>query len=335
MTPEELQILDVIQDGFPIANRPYEVLAQTLGSPWTETSAFAVVENLRKSGVIRRLGGVYDSRKLGFVSRLCAGVVPCVSNGAKDDSLLDTFTYFVRKIPCVTHNYLRSHDYNVWFTIIQESEDAIDETVKNLMESTRVRNVHIIKPRRFFKINTVMNFEKSRSELEPRIRKVDCEKNTLEKSDRLRIYLLSGDMPHTLEPYADLCNQVGLNLDEFLDGIRNDIAFCRMRRLGAVLRHQEAGFSSNAMVCFDIPSESECISAGNILKENPHVSHSYEREPFENFDYNLYAMFHAESREKLDEYIADAVSELGNPEYAILHSLRELKKTSFRFFENC
>ena len=70
MNELEQNILAIIQDAFPLEERPYQVLAEQLGSD--EQSAFAAVENLRQSGIIRRIGGVYDSKKLGFISRLCS-----------------------------------------------------------------------------------------------------------------------------------------------------------------------------------------------------------------------------------------------------------------------
>ena len=124
-----------------------------------------------------------------------------------------------------------------------------------------------------------------------------------------------------------------------------------MRRFGAILRHQDAGFPCNAMVCFELDerrgsagsptltkdergesalANSEC--AGSLLAKRHFVSHCYERPPFENFSYNLYAMMHAQTPEELDGYIKESVALLDNPEYVVLHSLKELKKTSFRFF---
>ena len=119
----EQHLLSVIQDDFPLEECPYQVLAGQLGSD--EQSVFDAVENLRMSGVIRRIGGVYDSKALGFISRLCAGKVPTVATGAADDLALDKFAAAVNEIPAITHNYVRSHEYNVWFTIIAQSEDEI------------------------------------------------------------------------------------------------------------------------------------------------------------------------------------------------------------------
>ncbi|MBQ3777363.1 MAG: Lrp/AsnC family transcriptional regulator, partial [Fibrobacter sp.] len=152
MTELEQRLLSVIQDAFPLEERPYKVLAEQLGSD--EQSVFEAVENLRQSGVIRRIGGVYDSKALGFISRLCAGKVPTVATGAADDLTLDKFAAAVNEIPAITHNYVRSHEYNVWFTVIAQSEDEIRRIVDRLCASTDLHDVHILSATKKFKINT-------------------------------------------------------------------------------------------------------------------------------------------------------------------------------------
>lgn len=107
-----------------------------------------------------------------------------------------------------------------------------------------------------------------------------------------------------------------------------------MRRFGAILRHQEAGFAYNAMVCFAerVDAGKSEIESGAVLAKKPYISHCYERPAFEGFPYTLYAMMHAQSAAELDRYIKDASASIDNPDYAVLHSVRELKKTSFVFF---
>ncbi|MBR3851889.1 MAG: Lrp/AsnC family transcriptional regulator, partial [Fibrobacter sp.] len=140
------KILEIVQDGFPLEERPYAALGRLLGV--SEDEAFDSVEGLRKSGVIRRLGGVYDSRRLGYISRLCAGVV--------DANELESFAAAVDKIPAITHNYVRSHAYNVWFTVIARSESEIQETVRGLEAETVLHDAHVLSASKMFKINTVM-----------------------------------------------------------------------------------------------------------------------------------------------------------------------------------
>ena len=304
MTELEQLLLSVVQDAFPLEERPYQVLAEQLASD--EQSVFAAVENLRQSGIIRRIGGVYDSKALGFISRLCAGNVP--------ESALDAFAAAVNKIPAITHNYMRSHEYNVWFTVIAQSEAEIQKIVDDVCAKTELHNVHILSATEKFKINTVMGGSAA-----PVIRKNTCVRSKpMAGADRARIRIACDDIPHTLTPFKDW----GVSCDE----LREDLALKRMRRFGAILRHQEAGFAYNAMVCFN------AANGGDILAQKPYISHCYERPAFEGFPYTLYAMMHAQSTEELDRQIKEAAESIGNPDYVVLHSVRELKKSSFRFF---
>ena len=398
MTELEQRILDIVQDGFPIAERPYAVLAECISangnviascgtakqSCVTEQQVFDAVESLRASGVIRRIGGVYDTKRLGLVSRLCAGRVPETNfdfDGAagREQTALEKFATAVMNIPAITHNYIRSHEYNVWFTVIAENESALQSIVDKLTSETELRDVHSMPAKKMFKINTVMG----KSAKAPSNVIASCETTKqsstidLSESDKIRIRLLSDDLPHSLTPFTDLlechcdaststhnrdaststhnreasttirhCEASGRsNLEEFLDSARADLSSRRMRRFGAVLRHQQAGFPCNAMVCFDVGSRLQApgtrietsvpidvSAAGAILAANPHVSHCYERPAFEGFPYNVYAMFHAQSDDELNQFVTEAAIALGNPKFAVLHSVRELKKTSYRYF---
>lgn len=326
MTGLEQKILDFVQDNFPVDDYPYKKIAEAVSTSEiaiSEQTAFEIVEGLRSTGVIRRLGGVYDTKRLGLISRLCAGKIP--------ESGIESFARAVLLIPAITHNYIRSHEYNVWFTVIAESNEAVQDIVDGLCLKTDLHDVHSMSARQMFKINTVMRhgvkttaasdgkpFEISEQHGVHACVKVPV----LMESDRNRICLLSGDIPHSLTPFADLSVP--------LADIRNDLALKRMRRFGAVLRHQEAGFPSNAMVCFKVVNDVE--KAGLLLAQNEHVSHCYERESFEGFPYNLYAMFHARNDDELMSLVNDSVLQLLHPEYAVLHSVRELKKTSYKYF---
>ena len=318
----EQHLLAIIQDDFPLEERPYLRLAEMLNAQ--EQTVYDAVENLRQSGIIRRIGGIYDSHKLGFISRLCAGKV----------NDLEKFAFAVNGIPAITHNYVRSHEYNVWFTAIAESEEEIRKIVDGLCASTDLHNVHILSATKKFKINTVMTRHpggtgvpvddcvilsdpcKGESK-DPDPQSVQT--RVLSADDRARIHIACDDIPHTMTPFKDW----NVSIDE----LRDDLAQRRMRRFGAILRHQDAGFAHNAMVCFDASAD-----VGDILAQKPYISHCYERPAFEGFPYTLYAMMHAQSAAELDAFIMDAANSIGNPDYVVLHSVCELKKTSFRFF---
>jgi DNA-binding Lrp family transcriptional regulator len=122
------QILSVIQSGFPLESRPYAALGERVGL--TEAEALARVRALKGSGVIRRIGANFQSRKLGFRSTLCAAQVP--------EDKLDAFVAEVNRHPGVTHNYIRAHRLNVWFTFIGPSWEAVEQTLAGITAATGI-----------------------------------------------------------------------------------------------------------------------------------------------------------------------------------------------------
>ena len=358
------KLLAVIQDGFPLVERPYLRLAEMLNCDSkkdagekcanlvvTEQKVFDDIEKMRASGVIRRIGGVYDSKKLGFISRLCAGKVPASENDFSAEhhaqTPMEKFAVVVNDEPAITHNYIRSHEYNVWFTVIAENESAIQTVVDRVCAETDLHDVHVLTATKKYKINTVMGKGTNRHSEDRRSEESSNFLRTLSEADKSRIHITCDDIPHTLTPFKDW----GVSCDE----LREDLATKRMRRFGAILRHQDAGFPCNAMVCFRLDerrtTSDEC-ELNEMLAESRHsedrraeesskvlalakqhyISHCYERPSFKSFPYNLYAMMHAQTPEELDGFIRESVALLDNPEYVVLHSLKELKKTSFRFF---
>jgi DNA-binding Lrp family transcriptional regulator len=97
-------ILNRIQSKFPIISRPYLEVANELGL--TEKEVLDRVVKLKKTGIIRRIGGNFVPGKLGFVSTLCAARVPA--------DKIAHFAKVVNRFPGVTHNYQRDNKYNVW-----------------------------------------------------------------------------------------------------------------------------------------------------------------------------------------------------------------------------
>ena len=122
------RLLDIIQSAFPLAPRPYAVLGGQLGIP--EEEVRQRVRALKKRKIIRRLGANFQSSKLGFHSTLCAAKVP--------EAMLDGFIAEVNALPGVTHNYLRDHAYNVWFTLIGPSRDQVSATMEALGARTGI-----------------------------------------------------------------------------------------------------------------------------------------------------------------------------------------------------
>ena len=135
-------ILNEIQSDFPITRRPFRDLGQRLDL--SEADVLARVKRLKEVGVIRRIGGNFHSGRLNFTSTLCAAKVP--------DEKLDPFVREVNSYPGVTHNYLRGHDYNVWFTFIAPSMEEIEKSLDKISEKTGVTEVLNLPAVKMFKI---------------------------------------------------------------------------------------------------------------------------------------------------------------------------------------
>ena len=135
-------LLNIIQSDFPISPRPYQVLAEHLGI--SEDEALERVRALVESGIVRRIGPSFDSRKLGHVSTLVAAKVP--------PGRLEEVAGIVSSFPQVTHNYGRDFEYNLWFTIIARDEAEIGCTLGRIKAETGISEMHELPARRMFKI---------------------------------------------------------------------------------------------------------------------------------------------------------------------------------------
>ena len=135
-------ILNEIQSDFPVTARPYHELGERLNLP--ESELLERVRRLKEAGIIRRIGGSFDSKKLNFTSTLCAAKVP--------EDKIDRFVEVVNRYQGVTHNYLRNHEYNVWFTFIAPDMQDIDDALQEIAQETGVTEIRNLSAVRMFKI---------------------------------------------------------------------------------------------------------------------------------------------------------------------------------------
>lgn len=148
------RILNWLQTEFPLNPEPFKAVAEKAGI--SESEALARISRLKEKGVIRRIGAVLDSGKLGFVSRLCAASVP--------GDRVASFVERVNALPGVTHNYGRNHPCNIWFTLIAPSEEELEKTIARLSRDTGIVPIMTFRAVRTFKIDARFLFEDTRSE---------------------------------------------------------------------------------------------------------------------------------------------------------------------------
>ena len=148
MDDRDRELLNVLQAEFPVVSRPYQSLAERLGT--TESDILSRVRRLAESGVIRKIGPMFDTRKLGHSSVLVAMRVP--------SDRLDEVVAVVNSYPQVTHNYGREHEYNLWFTLICQDDEGVRRVLAEISGRTGIQDVHVLPADRIFKIGVSFDF---------------------------------------------------------------------------------------------------------------------------------------------------------------------------------
>lgn len=145
--------------------------------------------------------------------------------------------------------------------------------------------------------------------------------------DRKIIARLCGDIGTGLHPFREVASELGLDEDELLKRIRVYQASGQLRRFGAILRHQVAGFTANGMSVWNIP-EAKVEWAGALMAGFAEVSHCYERPRLPEWPYNVFGMIHGHSEEQCRNVARRISTIIGVTDYEVLFSVREFKKSS-------
>ena len=152
------------------------------------------------------------------------------------------------------------------------------------------------------------------------------------EKEREILRIVQKNLPDSLTPYADIATSVGVEESEVLNLLRGMAEDGSIRRFGASLKHQKAGFDHNAMVAWIVKPE-EADAAGEEASRHPLISHCYYRpSSAPDWPYELYTMIHGRHPDEYKEVIASLRATTVLREFAVLESLREMKKTSMTYF---
>jgi DNA-binding Lrp family transcriptional regulator len=329
LTDLDKRVLSVIQAGFPLEPQPYEALAADLGV--AETDVVASVHSMRDQHIIRRIGAIFDSARLGYRSTLCAIAAP--------PARIEEVAAVISAYPNVTHNYEREDRYSVWFTVIAESPERVAEVLAEIAEKTGIDDILDLPATRLFKIRVDFDLTGERDAVAPPMMTKPAEAVvvSLTEGERALARLLQDDLPEVEAPFAAIADAMraqGFESDEawVLERTRAWTDAGVIRRFGAAIKHHKTGFTSNAMGVWDCPDEAEVERVGAIMASFAEVSHCYQRPRRATWPHDLYTMIHGRSREECEQ-IAERIREAtGLPRARLLYSVREFKKSSMRYF---
>jgi DNA-binding Lrp family transcriptional regulator len=320
----ENELLYEMQNAFPMIEKPFKTVAQKLGT--TEEEVLTMVQKLKDEKIIRQTSAIFDTKRLGYKSSLVAFKV--------SEDNVDEAADIINKHPGVSHNYLRNHDYNIWFTmaVAPDSKLGLEKTIQILKEQTGAQDTIILPTLKMFKISVKMDTTGKRAKKE-KVKKVVHKEIELTPEYIAVIKELQKDITVIKEPFKEAIERLDMSYERFFE-IANALKESGvMRRFATILNHRKAGFGANAMSVWVVPEE-KGEEIGKQMAEFSAVSHCYLRPSYPNWPYNLFAMIHGKSQEACDSLIVEMAKESGLTEYGKLYSTVEFKKQRLVYFDD-
>ena len=326
LSDEDKQLLNLMQGKFPLHPRPYAEIANALGIP--EPAVLARVQELIDDRIIRQVTPIFDTRALGYQSMLVAAKV--------DGDNPHRPAQVINAHPGVSHNYLRNHEFNLWFTIATEPDSklGLEGTLDVLAREAGAESVRMLPTLKLFKIRMDLEMVGDTKDLasaavaqEP----AETEPQPYDSFDVAVIRALQGDMPVIPEPYADAAQAVGVSQEKLLEHLAAMQERRLLRRVAAILFHRRAGFSANGMGVWKVPDE-RIDEVGKRMAAFRGISHCYQRPTYEDWPYSVFTMAHGRSKEECDAILDSIAEDTGIHERATLYSSTEFKKIRLLYF---
>ncbi|MCP5055433.1 MAG: Lrp/AsnC family transcriptional regulator [bacterium] len=317
-TPRE-ELIRAVQAGVPLTPAPFEKLGGDLGLE--EARVIEELGGLEREGVLREISAVLEGSALGYESALVAAEVA--------EPELDRVVEVINAHPTVTHNYLRSHRFNLWFTVAVPPSMGLEATLAALSRASGVPRFHPLQRTQTFKIG--VNFDpKTRKNTTSAVAGPEVAKIEISEEDRRCFRALQTPLPILARPFDLLAEKVGVEADDLLAFGHRHLGGA-IRRYVGTLRHRKLGVRANGMAVWQVP-EAEIERVGLQLAAAPEVSHCYARDVVEGFPYSVYSMIHGPDEATCRKLAEELSQRIGVEDYAVLFSTREFKKTRLRYF---
>ena len=331
-----------LQQGIPLERRPFNAVARRLNL--TEEEVLHTIQHLLQEGKARRLGAVFDARRLGYRSALCAmklnrpdmasiarivsghnGVTHCYERGWPPELALD--------LPGGPRGNSLP---NVWFTLAVMA-DRFDGELQQLQERVAPHSMLILPAVRRFKIDVVFDLRtRDREEIFPGVPPSEIPypetTSALNEEERCIVRALQDHLPIEPDPYETIARTLNRSEDDFLNLLKEWHERGVLRRVALVMRQDRIGFKANGMCVWDV-AEEDVLPIGRKVAAYASVTHCYQRLRKPEFPYNLYAMIHTGDWPSTQALFYQISQGAGLGEGRLLCSLQEFKKTSMRYFE--
>ena len=322
------RVMNLLQSTFPLDPEPFAPVAAEAGIELDDL--IGRTQRLLDNRIIREITPIFDTRALGYDSMLVAAKV--------DSENPQRAAKLVNAHPGVSHNYLRTHDFNLWFTIATppDSKLGLKGSIDALMEETGAVSMRELPTLTLFKINMNLEMEGGTEALAAQVEAApprELEAQPYDETDIAIIKALQGPMKAVERPYDEAAAEVGMTTDELLDHLRGMVDRKILRRVAAILYHRRAGFSANGMGVWKVP-EDQILEVGGVMAATRGVSHCYQRPTYDDWPYSVFTMAHGRSKEECDA-VLDSIAEtceMGPDDRSTLYSSTEYKKIRLHYF---
>lgn len=322
------RLMNLLQSSFPLDPEPFALLASEAELDLSDV--LARTQRLLENRIIREITPIFDTRALGYESMLVAAKV--------DAENPQRAAQVVNAHPGVSHNYLRTHEFNLWFTIATppDSELGLSGTLQALMAEAGAESMRELPTLTLFKINMNLEMEKGTEALASTVEAApprELEMQPYDEADIATIKALQGPMAAVERPYDEAAAELGVSTEDLLERLRGMVDRKILRRVAAILYHRRAGFSANGMGVWKVP-EDQILEVGGRMAAFRGISHCYQRPTYEDWPYSVFTMAHGRSKEECDA-ILDSIAEecgMGPDDRATLYSSTEYKKIRLHYF---
>jgi len=325
MTDLDRALLDLIQGEFPLTERPYATLGETLGK--SEHEVLASMQKLKELHVLRQVSAIFDSRRLGYRSSLVAMKV--------DPEHIQAAADIINRHPGVSHNYERNHLYNLWFTIAVPPTGDLQRDVDELHALAGAEKTWMLPTLKLFKIGVTLDMTGEADIL--RKAEVKHAWSQIEifpapsAGDQEIVRVLQQDLEIVPRPYDAWVEELGTTHEQLFADVSRLIEAKLLRRFSGVLHHRDAGYVSNAMAVWNVPEE-RISEVGSQMASFAAVSHCYQRPVYPDWPYSIFTMIHGRKKGDCNAIVEAIENETGITEKALLFSTKEFKKVRVQYY---
>ena len=320
------KLLNLMQGRFALRPDPFAGVAEAAGV--SEDEVLARVQRLLDKRIIREITPIFDTRALGYSSMLVAAKV--------DAKYPHRAAQFINSHPGVTHNYLRNHDFNLWFTLAVEPDSrlGLDGTLDVMAARTGAESIRQLPTLKLFKIRMDLEMERGTDALSSSgeaVEPMELDPIALSEEDVATIRATQGPMAVRSDAYAPAAERLGVPVPTVLERLESLRERGGLRRVAAILYHRRAGFSANGMGVWVVPAD-EVLETGKRMAAVRGISHCYQRPTYPDWPYSVFTMAHGRSKEECDTVLDSIAEATGIEQRATLYSSTEFKKVRMLYF---